>query len=79
MVSNRHYLPENVDIIYTAELGLGWQDARGWVVYFGFNDDNVEKKMNVYQSMVEYLEGKRITPSIINIEFLDSPYFRMEP
>jgi cell division septal protein FtsQ len=73
------YLPEQVEMIYTAEHGLGWQDARGWVVYFGFNDDNVEKKMNVYQSMVEYLEGKRITPSIINIEFLDSPYFRMEP
>ena len=64
-------------MIYTAEHGLGWHDARGWVVYFGFNDD-VEQKMNVYQSMVEYLEGKRIKPSIINIEFLDSPYFRME-
>ena len=72
------YLPEQVDMIYTAEHGLGWHDARGWVVYFGFNDDNAEQKMNVYQSMVEYLEGKRIKPSIINIEFLDSPYFRME-
>lgn len=71
------YLPDQVDMVYTAEHGLGWHDARGWVVYFGFNDDNAEKKMNVYQSLVEYLERKRITPSIINIEFLDSPYFRM--
>ncbi len=73
------YLPEQADMVYTAEHGLGWHDARGWVVYFGFKDDNAGKKMNVYQSMVEYLEGKRITPAIINIEFLDSPYFRMEP
>ncbi len=73
------YLPEGVDMIYTSEHGLGWHDTRGWVVYFGFNDDNAEKKMNVYQSIVQYLEGKRITPAIINVEFLDSPYFRMEP
>lgn len=73
------YLSEGVEMIYTSEHGLGWHDTRGWVVYFGFNDDDAEMKMNVYQSIVEYLEGKRITPAIINVEFLDSPYFRMEP
>jgi len=72
------YIPENVDLIYDADHGLGWKDARGWIVYFGFNDDDAEKKMNVYLSLVEYLEGKKITPGMINIEFIDSPYFRME-
>ncbi len=71
------YIPENVDLIYDTDHGLGWKDARGWIVYFGFNDDT-EKKMNVYLSLVEYLEGKRITPGMINVEFIDSPYFRME-
>jgi hypothetical protein len=72
------YIPENVDLIYDTDHGLGWKDARGWIVYFGFNDDDAEKKMNVYLSLVEYLEGKRITPGMINVEFIDSPYFRME-
>ena len=72
------YIPENVDLIYDPDHGLGWEDSRGWIVYFGFNDDDAEQKMNVYQSLVEYLESKRITPGMINVEFIDSPYFRME-
>lgn len=72
------YIPENVDLIYDPDHGLGWEDTRGWIVYFGFNDDDAEQKMNVYQSLVEYLVGKRITPGMINVEFIDSPYFRME-
>jgi len=72
------FIPENADMIFDQEHGLGWHDPRGWVVYFGFNDDDTGQKMNVYQSLVEYLEGKRISPKIINVEFLDSPYFRME-
>ncbi|RLD01291.1 MAG: hypothetical protein DRI65_15710, partial [Chloroflexota bacterium] len=72
------YIPENVNLVYDPEHGLGWEDARGWIVYFGFNDDDAEQKMNVYQSLVKYLEGKRITPRMINVEFIDSPYFRME-
>jgi len=73
-----NYLPENVDMVYDPAHGLGWNDPRGWVVYFGFNDDDATQKMILYQSLVEYLEGKRIAPAIINVEFLDAPYFRME-
>ena len=72
------YIPENVDLIYDQDHGLGWEDARGWIVYFGLNDDDAEQKMNIYQTLVEYLEGKRIIPRMINVEFIDSPYFRME-
>jgi hypothetical protein len=72
------YIPEKVDLIYDPVHGLGWEDARGWIVYFGFNDDDTEQKMNVYQSLVDYLVNKNITPGMINVEFIDSPYFRME-
>lgn len=73
-----NFLPEDVDMIFDADHGLGWNDSRGWVVYFGFNDEDAVQKMNVYLSLVEYLQGKRITPAVINVENLDSPYFRME-
>ena len=72
------YMPQNVELIFDMDHGLGWQDARGWVVYFGFNDDDAHQKMKIYQALVGYLEGKRITPGVINVEYVDSPYFRME-
>jgi hypothetical protein len=72
------YLPEDVEMIFDSDHGLGWNDSRGWVVYFGFNDDDAVQKMNVYLSLVEYLQGKGIAPAVINVENLDSPYFRME-
>ncbi len=72
------YIPEGTDMIFDQDHGLGWEDARGWIVYFGFNEDDADQKMIVYQSIVDYLAGKRITPRLINIEFIDSPYFRME-
>jgi hypothetical protein len=74
----RDYLPEGTELIFDAEHGLGWNDERGWVVYFGFNDDDAAQKMIVYQALVDYLEKKRITPAMINIEFIDAPYFRMK-
>lgn len=72
------YLPRDVALLFDTVHGLGWQDQRGWIVYFGFNDDDAHQKMQIYQALVEYLEGKRITPRVINVEYLDSPYFRME-
>ena len=72
------YLPDGTELIFDAEHGIGWHDERGWVVYFGFNDEVAAQKMIVYQALAEYLEKKRITPAMINIEFLDAPYFRMK-
>jgi hypothetical protein len=74
----RDYLPEGTELIFNADHGLGWNDDRGWIVYFGFNDDDAAQKMIVYQALVDYLEKKRITPALINIEFLNAPYFRMK-
>ena len=72
------YIPENVELLFDMDHGLGWQDSRGWIVYFGFNDDDAHEKMKIYQALVEYLGGKRITPRVINVEHVESPYFRME-
>ena len=72
------YIPEEVELIFDTDHGLGWQDTRGWVVYFGFNNDDAHQKMKIYQALVEYLAGKRISPRVINVEHVDSPYFRME-
>ena len=74
----RDYLPEGTELIFDADHGLGWHDDRGWVVYFGFSDDDAAQKMIVYQALVDYLEKKGITPAMINIEYFNAPYFRMK-
>jgi hypothetical protein len=72
------HIPEGEQMIFDPDHGLGWHDPRGWDVYFGFNDDNAKEKIIVYQALVDYLQAKRVTPELINVEFVDSPYFRME-
>jgi hypothetical protein len=72
------YLPQDTELIFDMDHGLGWHDTRGWLVYFGFNNDDAHQKMKIYQALVAYLEGKRISPRVINVEYVDSPYFRME-
>lgn len=72
------YIPKDMELLFDPDHGLGWHDKRGWTVYFGFNDDDAHQKMKIYQALVEYLEGKRITPEVINVEYVESPYFRME-
>jgi hypothetical protein len=70
--------PEEAEILFDENHGLGWKDPRGWIVYFGFNDDDAAQKLIAYQGIVEYLQEKGITPAVINVEYLESPYFRME-
>jgi len=72
------YIPEDTQMVFDSEHGLGWHDSRGWVVYFGFNNDDAAQKMIVYSALVEYLERKGITPGMINVEFVEAPYFRMD-
>jgi hypothetical protein len=71
------HAPEGVDMVYDPAHGLGWEDSRGWKVYFGLNPKDMERKMLVYQSIVKHLNQKGIQPSLISVEYLNAPYFRM--
>jgi len=71
------YAPEGVPMVYDTDRGLGWRDNRGWQVYFGSDPKDMDRKMVVYRSIVEHLEGKGIQPSLISVEHLRAPYFRM--
>ncbi|RLD08741.1 MAG: hypothetical protein DRI56_05105 [Chloroflexota bacterium] len=72
------YVPEGVPVCYDAAHGLGWQDERGWQVYFGFDTSELAVKQMVYQAIVKRLEQKNIRPALISVEYVDSPYYRME-
>jgi predicted RNA-binding protein YlxR (DUF448 family) len=71
------HVPPGVPIIYDASFGLGWNDPRGWKVYFGTSGTDVELKMRVYESMVASLTQRGIQPALINVTYPTAPYYRL--
>jgi len=70
-------VPENTPLIYEAKHGLGWKDRRGWQVYFGDVQD-INMKLNLYQAIVKKLKEEDVVPSLISVQFVHSPYYRVE-
>ena len=71
------HVPPAEPILYDAGLGFGWNDPRGWRVYFGTSANDVELKMRVYESMVASLTQRGIRPALINVTYPTAPYYRM--
>jgi cell division protein FtsQ len=72
--------PKNTSMVYDLEYGLGWQDPRGWKVYFGNTGGHageMEQKLLVYEYMVKSLKQQGITPGLISLEYLHAPYYRV--
>lgn len=72
-----NHVPPGAVILYDASFGFGWNDPRGWKVYFGTSATDVELKMRVYESMVNSLSERGIRPALINVTYPTAPYYRM--
>jgi cell division protein FtsQ len=72
-----NHVPPGAVILYDTSFGFGWNDPRGWKVYFGTNASDMELKMRVYESMVNSLSGRGIQPALINVTYPTAPYYRM--
>ena len=71
------HIPPGLVIIYNPTYGFGWNDPRGWRVYFGTSADDVELKMRVYEAMVNSLTQRGIRPAMINVTYPTAPYYRI--
>ncbi|HEX6270508.1 MAG TPA: FtsQ-type POTRA domain-containing protein [Anaerolineales bacterium] len=71
------HIPPNTPILYDPSFGFGWNDPRGWQVYFGTSARDVELKMRVYESMVSSLTQRGIQPALINVTYPTAPYYRI--
>jgi hypothetical protein len=69
--------PQKTPLLYNATHGLGWKDGRGWDVYFGDSRD-IEMKLRVYKTIVKQLKNEGLQPILISVEFVHSPYYRLE-
>ncbi len=71
-------MPADTLLVYDSVHGLGWNDPKGWEVYFGSEDQDMEMKLAVYQALVDRLENEGIQPAMISVEYVHAPYYRME-
>lgn len=71
------HVPPGQSILYDELMGFGWDDPRGWRVYFGSTAHDVALKMRVYESMVDSLAQRGIRPALINVTYPTAPYYRM--
>lgn len=71
------HVPPGMSILYDERMGFGWNDPRGWRVYFGVTAHDVALKLRVYESMVDSLTQRGIRPALINVTHPTAPYYRM--
>lgn len=72
------HVPENSFLQYDPEFGLGWQDPKGWMVYFGKDIKDIDIKLTEYQNIMAALTAKGISPTLISVEFVQAPFYRVE-
>jgi hypothetical protein len=72
------HVPQGSALIYDPRYGLGWADPRGWQTYFGHSGNDIMVKLQVYQSMLDFLTRRGITPKLISVEYPDAPFYRTE-
>ena len=78
VLSLKDHVPEGTTLQYDPQFGLGWRDPSGWLVYFGQDTNNIEIKLAEYQTIVQEISKQNINPTLISLEFLHAPYYRVE-
>ena len=71
-------IPENSPITYDNQHGIGWYDQRGWQVYFGTGGEDMDLKWMVYWKTFKWLKQAGIQPTLIRVEHVHAPYYRLE-
>jgi len=70
-------VPAGSTLVYDGRYGLGWRDARGWQVFFGSEAQDMALKLQVYQALANSLSQRGIYPALINVQYVNAPYYRM--
>jgi hypothetical protein len=69
--------PADTPLVYDAQHGLGWKDPQGWEVYFGDVRD-MGIKLTIYQALLKRLQEEGVTPALVSVEYIHSPFYRVE-
>jgi cell division protein FtsQ len=69
-------VPAGSPMIYDPKYGMGWQDPRGWSVFFGQNTEDIPMKQKVYQAILDTITKQGVQPTLISVEYLDAPFYK---
>ena len=69
-------IPTGSPMVFDPQYGMGWQDGRGWSVYFGQTTQDVPMKLKVYQSILDTFSKQGIQPTLISLAYLDAPFYK---
>jgi hypothetical protein len=69
-------LRSNIEVLYYDPVGgLSYQDGRGWRVFFGVGA-NMDRKLLIYEALVEDLQARGIRPLYINVSNPGAPFYK---
>jgi hypothetical protein len=69
-------VPADTTMVFDRTFGLGWTDNRGWKSFFGTSAKDMPLKVRVYQSLVDSLVKRGVTPTFISVMYPDAPFYR---
>jgi hypothetical protein len=69
-------VPADSTMVFDRSFGLGWTDSRGWKSFFGTSAQDMPLKVRVYQSLVDSLVSRGVSPIFINVMYPDAPFYR---
>lgn len=68
--------PKGAKLIFDPVHGIGWKDRREWIVFFG-NDQELSAKFTIYNTIFDHLKSADARPTLISVEYVHAPYFRL--
>jgi hypothetical protein len=76
LIAMAPHVPAGVPMVYDPQYGMGWQDTRGWQVFFGQTTEDITLKIEAYQAIVDMLVREGRQPTLISLAYLDSPFYK---
>ncbi|MGQ9834161.1 MAG: cell division protein FtsQ/DivIB [Candidatus Villigracilaceae bacterium] len=73
------HVPAGTPILYDPQYGLGWNDERGWKVYFGASTDDLALKLHIYEALINFLTQRGVRPALVSVMYPNAPFYRLEP
>ena len=71
-------IPSQKALLFDSNRGLGWTDEHGWKIFVGFDLDHIDEKWLMYEKISADLVKQGIKPSLVSVEYLHAPYYRVD-
>jgi cell division protein FtsQ len=71
-------IPSEKVLLFDPHRGLGWNDPRGWKIFIGLNLERINEKWLTYEKIVSELANQGIHPTLVSVEYLNAPYYRLD-